>query len=184
MAAYVVVLALMLLGMAGLALVLRRYVQMRGTRLVNCPETNDTVAVEVDAGHAALTGALGKARFELTSCTRWPERYDCGRECLAQIEAAPIDCLVRTQLAAWYAGKSCVVCGKPFGAVDWMTHRPGLMEPGGAIMKWQDIQAEKLAEVVASHKPVCWDCFVAETFRRQHPELVIDNPWKRSQPPA
>ena len=184
MASYLVVFAVVLLGVAALAFVMRRYVRLRGTRVVSCPETNDAVAVEIDAGRAALTGAFGKAQFDLTGCTRWPERRDCGRECLAQIEEAPMDCLVRTKLAAWYADKSCAMCGKPFGAVDWVAHRPALMKSAGALLQWQDVKAEELSDVVASHRPVCWDCYVAETFRREHPELVIDNPWKRTQPPA
>jgi hypothetical protein len=184
MAPYLVVLAVVLPGIAALAFVMRRYAQLRGTRVVSCPETNDAVAVEIDAGRAALTGAYGKARFNLTGCTRWPERHDCGRECLEQIEAAPIDCLLRTKLAAWYAGKSCVMCGKPFGAVDWLSHRPALMKSTGALAQWQDVKVDGLSDVLASHRPVCWDCCVAETFRHDHPELVIDNPWKRTQPPA
>jgi hypothetical protein len=73
MAPYLVVLAVVLPGIAALAFVMRRYAQLRGTRVVSCPETNDAVAVEIDAGRAALTGAYGKARFNLTGCTRWPE---------------------------------------------------------------------------------------------------------------
>ena len=184
MAAYLVVFAVVLLGVATLAFVVRRYVQLRGTRVVSCPETNDAVAVEIDTGRAALTGAFGKAQLDLTSCSRWPERRDCGRECLAEIEAAPIGCLVRTKLAAWYADKSCGVCGKPFGTVDWLTHRPALMTPAGALLQWQAVRAEELSDAMTRHRPVCWDCSVAETFRREHPELVIDNPWKRTQPPA
>ena len=25
-----------------------------------------------------------------------------------------------------------------------------------------------------SYLPVCWDCHIAESFRREHPELVTD----------
>jgi hypothetical protein len=160
--------------------VARRYAQLRGTRVVRCPETNESVGVEVDAGRAALGAAFGTARFELTDCTRWPERRDCGRECLGQIEAAPVDCLVRTKLTAWYAGKACAVCGKPIGAVDWAHHRPALATPEHRTIGWQEVAAERLAEVLGTHKPVCWDCHVTETFRRQHPELVLDSPWQKN----
>jgi hypothetical protein len=161
-----------------------RFVRLRGTRAVTCPETKKTVAVEVNTARAAITAAFGRPRFDLTECSRWPERRDCGRECLSQIEDAPMNCLVRTKLAAWYEGRSCVACGKPFGDIYWVTHRPASMAPDGTMLAWREVKAEQLAEVTEEHAPVCWDCYVHETFRRQHPELVIDNPWKKAGPPA
>jgi len=38
------------------------------------------------------------------------------------------------------------------------------------------IPAEKLQEVLRTDWPVCWNCHVAETFRREHPELVVNRP--------
>jgi hypothetical protein len=26
--------------------------------------------------------------------------------------------------------------------------------------------------------PVCWGCYVAQSFRREHPELVVYRPWR------
>jgi hypothetical protein len=31
-----------------------------------------------------------------------------------------------------------------------------------------------LLDVFSTHRPVCWNCHVTETFRRLHPELVVD----------
>jgi hypothetical protein len=27
--------------------------------------------------------------------------------------------------------------------------------------------------------PVCWSCFIAENYRRQHPEQLVDRRWER-----
>jgi hypothetical protein len=155
---------------------IREYFRMRGVRVVACPENEQTVAVRVDAGHAALTAAGGHERLRLESCTRWPEKAACGQECLKQIEAQPMDCLVRTQVSRWYTDKTCALCGQALGMVDWTEHRPALRAPDGSTLEWQAVAPEKLYDVMATHTPICWDCHVAETFRRGRPDLVIDNP--------
>jgi hypothetical protein len=80
----------------------RAYRRFRGPRVVTCPETGTAVAVELNAGKAAFTGAFDEPELRLSSCSRWPERQDCGQECVKQIEEAPDGCLVREKLAAWY----------------------------------------------------------------------------------
>ena len=152
----------------------RRYVALRGTRLVECPETKASAAVDIQAGRAALG-----QRFELSGCSRWPERQSCGRECLAQIERAPADCLVRTVVTKWYEGKTCSVCQKPLGEIDWIERKPGLVDSGGNARPWQDVPAEQLPQAMETDQPICFDCYVAATFRREHPELVLDNPWRK-----
>ena len=154
----------------------REYFRMRGSRVVTCPENHETVAVQVDAGYAARTAAAGHERLRLESCTRWPEKAGCGQECLKQIEDQPLDCLVRTQVTHWYADKACALCGKSLRHVEWAEHKPALMSPGGSTLVWNDVKPEQIYEVFASHKAICWDCHIAETFRRQRPDLVIDNP--------
>jgi hypothetical protein len=153
------------------------YRRFQGTRVVACPETKAPAAVAVDAIHAALTAVLGPPRLRLKRCSRWPERRDCGQECLAQIEAAPQDCLVRTMLTRWYQDKSCVYCGKPLGEIHWLEHKPALMSAERKTVEWREVPPEALPQVLATHLPVCWSCHIAETFRRQFPELVVDRPW-------
>src|SRR5581483_4137694 len=70
----------------------------RGARVVECPENHARAGVSVAALHAAAGSVLGSPKLDLKACSRWPERADCGRECLAQIQTAPEDCLVRTIL--------------------------------------------------------------------------------------
>ena len=62
----------------------------RGPRLVERPENDEPAAVSVNAVKAAAVG-----RLELSRCFRWPERGQCGRECLTQIERSDDGCLVR-----------------------------------------------------------------------------------------
>ena len=65
------------------------YLRFPGVRLVTCPETRGAAVVHVDALHAGATGAVFGTRLRLESCSRWPERQDCGRDCVAEIEEAP-----------------------------------------------------------------------------------------------
>jgi hypothetical protein len=151
----------------------RTYFQSRGKRLVTCPETQRPAAVELDAAKAGLSEAVGSRHLELSQCSRWPERAGCGQECLRQIEAAPADCLVRTIVTRWYADKNCGVCGKPIHEVEWLGHKPALRNPEGKTIYWDAVLAEKLPEVFVTHTPVCWDCHIAETLLREHPERVV-----------
>lgn len=150
------------------------YTRYSGTRLIICPETRRPAAVELGAGYLAFSTLMLDPTMRLKSCTRWPERRNCGQECLEQIEAAPEDCLVRHILAHWYQGKSCVYCHKTFGPLRWTEHKPALLSPEGATVEWRDIRPELVPEVLLTHEPVCWNCHIAETFRREHAELVVD----------
>ncbi len=156
----------------------------RGTRIVVCPENREMVALEVDARHAALTAPQGRAQLRIEQCSRWPERKECGQECLGQIESAPEACLLRSILGDWYQGKSCAFCGRTFGPIQWHDHKPALLAPDGALVEWSAFRPEQVIEVLARHRPVCWDCRVAEGFRREHPQLVTDRPARTSPPPS
>jgi hypothetical protein len=149
------------------------YFTYRGTRLVTCPETHKTVSVDMAAGKAALTAFLGDEQLRLNRCSRWPEREDCGQECVQQIEADPDNCLVWNIVSQWYQGKNCVVCHKRFGPMKHLDHPPALMTEDHITKEWKDYRPEDLPAVFAAHSPVCWDCHLAETFRREHPDLVV-----------
>ena len=154
---------------------LSAYRRYKRTRVVVCPDTREYVAVEVDARHAAASAAKqGKPELVLTACTRWPARAGCDQACVAQIERAPEDCLVRTMLDEWYAGQSCHFCGQAFGVIHWHDHKPALLTPDHLIVEWPELRPELVPHALRTHRPVCWDCAVAETFRAEHPELVTD----------
>ena len=154
---------------------LRSYLRYRNEMVVTCPETQRDVGVVVDVKRAAITGSV-----RLTDCTRWPEKQGCGQECLAQIEASPSACLVRSMLDQWYAGSTCAVCGKNIGPIDWFKHKPALMRPDRRTVAWNEIPAETLPEVMATHFPVCWDCHVVESVVRDHADRIVVRPPHRS----
>jgi hypothetical protein len=173
------VFALALGGLAAIygAWAVASYIRFRGTRAVVCPETQRGVAVEVDASRAAVDAAMGRRGLHLASCSRWPERGDCGQECLAQIEQAPHDCLVRTILIKWYAGRRCYICGRRIGDIGRIGPKPGLIslvDPDHRIVRWHEIPAATLLETLSSHAPVCPNCQVVETFRRHQSGLEVE----------
>jgi hypothetical protein len=157
---------------------LRLYLKLRGKRLVTCPETNRPSAVEVAAGSVAIDSLIGPFNLRLRECSRWPARQNCGQACLAQIEAAPEDCLVWTIISKWYQGQECAYCHRRFGHINWHDHRPALVNSNRRTVQWDKVPVEKLPEILKTHRPVCWDCHIAETFRREHPDLVVDRSWK------
>lgn len=153
---------------------LRAYFSYRGKRLITCPESRTPEAVEVAAAEAGVGALLCKPTLRLKECSRWPERQDCGQECLRQIEADPENCLVWNIVAKWYEGKSCVFCHKQIGPLHHLDHVPALLAPDHKTTEWKRIRPEQLPGVFETHRPVCWNCHVTETFRRLHPELIVD----------
>jgi hypothetical protein len=150
------------------------YFTYRGKRLITCPESLSKEVVEVAARKAAAGVFVGESGLRLDQCSRWPERRDCGQECLAQIEADPDNCLVWNIVSNWYEGQRCVYCRKRFGPLHHLDHVPALMGPDRKTTEWDDFQLEQLSELLSTYKPVCWSCHVTETFRREHPELVTN----------
>jgi hypothetical protein len=177
-------LAAILVGAVGVYLLIRfarviqAYFKLRGQRLVTCPETRRPAAVEVDAKRGAREAFLSEPHLRLSACSRWPERSGCGQECLGQIESAPEDCLVRRIVMRWYEGKACVFCDKPITEAGqwWLGHPPALITPGKDPVSWEDVSPQELPDAFSVQWPVCWSCYVTETFRRKFPELVTDRP--------
>ena len=164
-----------------LASAVATYFKLRGTRLVTCPETEKTAAVEVNARRAAFLTPTRATDLRLKDCSRWPERKNCGQECVRAIEASPENCLIRTILTNWYTGKRCAVCGKQFGNVNWLDRKPSLMSPGKPSRDWSEIPPLEIPHALEVDMPVCFDCHVAEEFRRRYPELVVDRSWPGQQ---
>jgi hypothetical protein len=152
----------------------RAYFEYRGKRLITCPETHKAAAVEVAAAEAAIGAFLSEPTLHLKQCSRWPERQDCDQECLQQIEADPENCLVWNIVSKWYEGKKCVFCHKTFGELRHVDHAPALLDADHKTVEWRELRPEQLPEVFATHGPVCWNCHLAATFRRLHPELLVD----------
>jgi hypothetical protein len=153
----------------------------RGARAIVCPENSRPAGVRVDARHAALTAIGGKAEFQLSSCTRWPERAGCGQQCLSQIHDSPDGCLVRNMVGAWYQGKTCSLCGKSFQEIQWTAQKPALIGADKISVEWSRIPADRLTETLQTASPVCFACHMAATLVREHPDLVTDRSCRISE---
>jgi len=150
----------------------------RGTRLVVCPETRDYAAVVIDAKKAAVKSLEGKNYLRLADCDRWAKRPRCAEPCLTQIVESPDGCLVRTYVDNFYRGKHCGICRKHFLEVGWTEHAPAAIDDNGQTVTWDNVPAPQVPHFLTTHIPVCWDCHVASTFRREHTNMVTDRPWK------
>ena len=175
MTAAALLVALLALVVGG-AILGRAWFTWRQRRLITCPENEKPAAVRVDGLRAAAGALTGHPGLRLSECSRWPEMQGCGQECLRQIEKGPGECLVRTLVANWYAGKSCAFCGKAIRDVAWAEQRPGLRAPDGRIVGWPDVAPETLPELFRTHAPVCWDCLVVQRVAREHPEDLTVRP--------
>ena len=153
---------------------IRAYFTYKGKRLITCPETHQPEAVDVAAGEAAVGAFLAEPTIRLKECSRWPERQNCGQECLSQIEIGPANCLVWNIVSQWYEERNCALCHKPIGRLHHLDHAPALLGPDSKTAEWKDFRPEQLPDVFSKYQPVCWNCHVTETFRRLRPELVVD----------
>ena len=160
----------------GIRWLVRSSSRYRGPRIVTCPETKKPAIVEVDSLHASLTSTVGLPDIRLQECTRWPIKEQCGQECLTVLDVAPERCLISGVLMRWYRDKNCVYCNKLFQEVHWADHRPALLSPDGKLLAWNAVNLENLQNVLETHFPVCWDCYTAQKFRLDHPELVVFRP--------
>jgi hypothetical protein len=162
----------------GIRWLARSFAQYRGPRIVNCPETHKPAIVEVDSLHATLTSTVGLPDIRLKNCSRWPINEQCGQECLTDLDVAPEGCLVSGVLMRWYRDKQCVYCKQVFPEVQWLDHHPALLTPGGELLSWKDVKVDDLRNVLETHSPVCWNCYITQSFRLDHPDLVVYRPWR------
>jgi hypothetical protein len=151
----------------------------RGSKIVTCPETGRPAAVELDALHASLTSTVGLPDIRLEQCWRWPMKNQCGQECLVDLDVAPDRCLISGVLVRWFRGKNCIYCRRPFPELHWIDHHPAFRSPEGKLVAWGDVNLDDIWEVLETHKPVCWNCYVAQKFRLVHPDLVVFRPWQK-----
>ena len=165
-----------------LQVAVRHWVRFHGKMLVTCPETKRPAAVEVDNLRALLEPITAPHKLQLSTCSRWPERRDCGQECVCQLEENPEAHRVWSIAAQWYEGKQCAYCGHRI-ELSHLEHAPALLNAPERLMKeWTGLAAEKLQDAFATSLPVCWNCYVTESFIREHPGRTVIRPWKHSPP--
>jgi hypothetical protein len=162
----------------GLRWLVRSFSRYRGQKIVTCPETKRPAVVEVDALHASLTSTLGPPDIRLKNCWHWPINEQCGQECLTDLDVAPERCLVSGVLMRWFRGKKCVYCRNPFAELHWIDHKPGFRSPDENLVGWNGVHMGNLWKVLETHEPVCWNCYIAQKFRLEHPDLVVYRPWR------
>lgn len=173
--------AILILAVAlwfGVRWLVRHFSKYRGPRIVTCPETKKPAIVEVDSLYASLTSTVGFPDIRLQDCSRWPFKEQCGQECLMDLDVTPEKCLVSGVLMRWYRDKNCAYCRKAFPELHWVDHRPALLSAEGHLVGWNEVNLDKLPEVLETNSPVCWDCYIAQDFRIDHPDLVVFRPWQ------
>ena len=161
----------------GIRWLIRSSSTYRGNRLVTCPETKRPAIVEIDSLHASLTSTVALPDIRLQNCSRWPMQGQCGQECLTDLDVAPDRCLVSGVLMRWYRDKNCVYCGKQLSELQWLDHRPALSGTDGKLLSWNAVNLDKLRTMLATYSPVCWNCYLTQEFRLNHPDLVVYRPW-------
>jgi hypothetical protein len=158
-------------GLGGLAILIawaavRGYRLHRELMLVTCPENGAPVAVKLHAMRAAATQLTGNPDLRLRSCSRWPERGDCGQECLSQIKAAPRACTVRSILATSYRGARCAECGVDIGEVGRGETKPVLMSPDRRTrIEWDEVAPQELPKILSTYSKICWNCHMEKSFQ-------------------
>lgn len=90
------------------------------------------------------------------------------------MELGPQDCLLRNILINWYADKHCVSCGRLFGEIHLYDHKPALLSPQGQTVTWSEVPPERVPDVLTTHFPICWDCHILQTLRREYPDMIVD----------
>ncbi len=92
-----------------------------------------------------------------------------------QMKSNPHDAATTAQLKHFFEGTECAACSRPIPPVHAFELRPGLLHAKThEAIAWDDIPAANLSTRLESHVPICSNCLITETFRRQHPELVVD----------
>ena len=125
---------------------LQSYFRNRGRRTVICPDNHQPVTVEVDSKFAFSTALRGQEHERLHTCSRWPEKGDCGQECLAQVNPSPEN--LERLLQKWYQGKTCAICERPLDSC-----RLAAQPPCAAQRK---TEALRVAAHAPRPNPVCF----------------------------
>jgi hypothetical protein len=65
-----------------LPVIAHAFTRYRRARALPCPETGNTALVQIEAGRAALTSAVGAPDLRVEDCSLWPARKDCAQACV------------------------------------------------------------------------------------------------------
>ena len=149
------------------ALSLQTYYRNRGRQSVKCPDSGHRADVEVDRKFAFWSALRGEEHTRLESCSRWPEKSECGQECLAQIEPSPEN--IERTLAKWYEGKSCAICARALAPADWQRSRLAVLNEQQQLFELRQLRLEEFALRLEHMQPLCWTCHQEERARQAEP---------------
>ena len=154
-----------------LALCLQNYFRSRGRESVTCPDNGQPADIEQDAKFAFWSALRGHEHTRLQSCSRWPEKGECGQECLAQVEPSPEN--VERLLSKWYEGKSCAICARSLTPSDWRRSRLAVLNEQQKLFELRQLQLDQLQAVLEHMRPLCWNCHQEERERQAVPARVL-----------
>ena len=160
---------------------LQSYFRNRGRRTVVCPDNREPVTVELDNKFAFQTALRGQEHERLESCSRWPEKGDCGQECLAQIDPSPEN--LERLLQKWYQGKTCAICERPLGPADWRRSRLALLNEKQKLFELRHMQLDEIPSALDHMAPLCWNCHQEERARQAEPPRILKGDRRRFGPP-
>ena len=150
---------------------LQSYFRNRGRRSVVCPDNHEPVTVEVDNQFAFFTALRGEEHERLQSCSRWPEKGDCGQECLAQVNPSPEN--LERLLQKWYQGKSCAICARPLTPADWRRSRLALLNEEHKLFELRHMHLDEIPSALDHMVPLCWNCHQEERVRQATPPRIL-----------
>lgn len=141
-------------------------------RLVTRPEPKQPAAAHIDVALAVASGSGSAPASRQSGSHRAEERGACDEASLetAHLPEAPASAVVKQ----WARSRTCALCRGPVTESWFAGHHIALLEPTGMTREWVDVGADRLALALATSLPLCWNCHVAATFRRTHPELITD----------
>ncbi len=150
---------------------LQDYYRNRGLQSVTCPDTGEPAGVEVDRKFAFMTAWRGEEHWRLQACSRWPEKGDCGQECLEQLEDSPEN--IERFLKKWYEGKSCAICERALTPSDWRRSRLAVLNQQQQLFELRQMFLEDLQSALQDMRPLCWNCHQEERERQAVPPRVL-----------
>ena len=150
---------------------LQSYFRNRGRRVIICPENQRPETVELDGKFAFSSALRGEEHDRLQSCTRWPEKGDCGQECLAQVNPSPEN--LERLLQKWYQGKSCAICNRQLTPADWRRSRLALLNENQKLFELRHMHLDEVPSALDRMKPLCWNCHQEERVRQAAPPRIL-----------
>jgi hypothetical protein len=154
-----------------IALSIQDYYKNRGRQSVTCPDSHQPSDVEVDRKFAFWTALRGQQHTRLQSCSRWPEKGNCGQECLAQLDPSPEN--VDRLLTKWYDGKSCAICARGLTSADWRQGRLAMLNQEQKLIELREMTLDRFASMLENMRPLCWRCHQEEHDRQAAPPAIL-----------